>query len=393
MHTRRGASHHTLILLGALFLAADSPGTQEPAPPLKVREPPSQARPRPPTCTADALPSLSLGSPPPQAEAPLLLAQRQILPRVAVARGERMDLVDLPTRRITMTWTASSPIRGLVPLGDSPILLAADDDARIWNIHTYRGHDQATVIKKLPARPLALLAVHPSGGALILDPDGAWLVEPTPQPSLSWLRLPSIDASLTVATAQESSVIAGDARGRIWRWDLAARPLTSPRRLNQLERPIIDLAACRGPRPWFITTDRMGAANLFQTTSHGILSQRPLRTPRPIVAVAIDTSCRFAAGSDGVAVEIWDLAADEPELASWSLPNREPILDIVISPAGDTLIAIGAGNLRVWSMTDISRPPRTIRSPDDGPLTVAYFGDHLLLASPTALAWIYTYSM
>jgi hypothetical protein len=114
-----------------------------------------------------------------------------------------MDIVDLPARRVTMTWTAPSPIRGLVPLGDSPILLAADDDARIWNIHTDRGHDKATVIKELPARPLALLAVHPSGGALILDPDGAWLVETTPQPSLSWLRLPSIDASLTVATAQD----------------------------------------------------------------------------------------------------------------------------------------------------------------------------------------------
>lgn len=397
MRPRRAGTRACCLLLGILLPPSDP---SDPPDPLDTsiaashRNTPSHStQPTPPACGADALPSLWLTPPIARLDPPRIALLLHTPPRIAVAHGERLDVVDLAAARVTSTWAAPSPIRGLARLADSTPLLALDDDSRIWAITADDQPAHPRLVRALPTRPLALLERDPAGDVLVVDPDGAWLIPPAKTPDLSWLRLPGTGAPLTIAATQSDALIAADAIGRIWRWDLTARPLTSPQRIGQAGRPIVDLAACHGTRSWVIASDQDGATSLHPSTSRGLTLPLRLTTQRPTLAVAIDSSCTLAAASDGIAVTLWDLGAEAPESATWSLPGREPIHDILIAPDGSTLVAVGATTLRLWNIGDISRPPTTITFPDDGPLAAAHLADRLLLASPSALAWADPHSM
>lgn len=393
MHWRAGTREAALLLGVSLLLpvaaqapellpTADSGDARLDAP---SRDPTTSAL----LCGANALPSLRLSSAGTHRSASsLIVSGHRADHRVAIAHGDRIDLVDLAAPRLTASWTGPAPIMGLARLHDSMTLLAADADGRMWTISPNLERVAAHVAKTLPDPILTILEL-PSESALVVDKSGAWLVDAAGATEPTWLRLPSIDAALTAATVSDHALVAGDALGRVWRWHLTPRPLPAPRRIGQLDGAIVDLAACGGTHSRAIAADSVGTASVLWSTSSGATEPRRLATARPALTVAIDRSCTIAAASDGIAVSLWDLRAAAPEHASWSLPNLEPIRDIDISPDGLSLAIIAATTLRLWDLTDIARPPTTIHAPDDGPIA-AYHGDsgRLLIATPLALAWI-----
>lgn len=381
-------------LLGILLHPSDPPSPLDTSfPEGHVNAPSRSTRPTPPACSADTLPSLWLTPPTARVDPPLIVLLQHTPPLIGVAHGEHLDVVDLAAARVTATWAAPSPIRGLARLADSTTLLAVDDDDRIWAITADGEQARSLLLKALRTRPLALLERVPAGDVLIVDPDGAWLVPPAETPDLSWHRLPGADVPLTIATSQSDTLVAADTLGRIWRWDLTTRPFAAPRRIGQARRPIIDLAACHGIHSWVIATDLDGTVSLHRSTSRGLAVPLRLNTHRPALMVAIDASCTVAAASDGISVEFWDLGADELESASWSLPSHEPIYNIIITPDGSALIAVGSTRLHIWKLVNIARPPTIITITDNGPIAATHLAEHLILASPSVIAWADHYSM
>lgn len=379
----RARTREEALLLGLLLLPPEALPTAEHSPPEMPDDPRISASvSSPPPCEASALPSLRLGSQDPHNGAPILIGWEH---HVAVAHGDRLDLVDTAVPRLTATWTLPRPPTALARLDHSTTLLAGDADGRIWLIGHLR--EQPRLEKTLSEPPIAILGLTDSESALVVDPTGAWLVESHGH-HRTWLRLPPTDAALTAATSTERTLIAGDERGRIWRWDLTPRPLPTPRLLGQLEEAVVDLAACHRARLEVIASDRSGLVTLLRGSTSGTISRRRLSTRRPVDTVTAGSSCTVAAAASGTAVEVWDLRADAPEQASWSFSAREPLHEIAISPDGLSLAILGASSVRLWSLTDIARPPTTIRGPGERPIAALRFSsDRLLLATPSALAW------